>query len=139
MKSDCRLLHYELSDYRRSFLKRKNINHWKKNIDGTPESLDKLLNSFNRKIKSIPLFTDDVKVQYFEGLNKIFEKHYEELKFNNASRKDAYYKYCGQNFKTTGNGRAKKNNLNELMTFKQFVSAGLSNNYRYRGNTRRDS
>ena len=47
-------------------------------------------------------------------MNKIFEKHYDELKFNNASRKDAYYNYCGQNFKTTGNGSPLKNNLNEL-------------------------
>ena len=71
-----------------------------------------------------------MKVQYFEGLNKIFEKHYDELKFNNASRKEAYYNYRAQNFKTTGKGRALRNNLNEMMTFKQFVSAGLSNNYR---------
>ena len=95
-----------------------------------PRIIDKLLNSFDRKIKGIPLFTADIKKEYFEGLNKIFEKYYDELKFNNLSRKDAYYKYCAENFKTSGKGRAKKNNLNELMTFKQFVSAGLSNNYR---------
>ena len=108
MKSDCKLLYYELHNYRCSFLKRKNINGWKSNIDGTPVIIDKLLNSFNRKIKGIPMFTDDVKREYFEGLRKIFEKYYDELKFNNLSRKDAYYKYCGENFKTSGNGRTKK-------------------------------
>lgn len=130
MKSDCKLLYYDLHNYRRTFLKRKNINCWKKNINGTPVIIDKLLNSFNRKIKGIPLFTDDVKSEYFEGLRKIFANHYDELKFNNLSRKDAYYNYLASNFITTGRGRSKKNNLNELMTFKEFIAAGICNNYR---------
>jgi len=130
MKSDCELLCYELNNYRRSFLKRKNINRWKRNINGTPEIVDKLLNSFNRKIKGIPMFTDEVKREYFEGLSKIFANYYDELKFNNLSRKDAYYTYLASNFKTTGRGRSLKNNLNELMTFKEFISAGICNNYR---------
>ena len=130
MKSDCKLLYYQLHNYRRAFLKRKNINGWKRNINGTPEIVDKLLNSFDRKIKGIPLFTDDVKREYFEGLSKIFANHYDELKFNNLSRKDAYHKYIASNFKTTGRGRHLKNNLNELMTFKEFIAAGICNNYR---------
>jgi len=130
MKSDCKLLCYELNNYRSSFLKRKNINRWKRNINGTPEIVDKLLNSFNRKIKGIPMFTDEVKREYFEGLSKIFANYYDELKFNNLSRKDAYYIYLASNFKTTGKGRSKKNNLEELMSFKQFIKAGLCNNYR---------
>ena len=130
MKSDCELLYYQLHNYRRAFLKRKNINGWKRNINGTPEIVDKLLNSFDRKIKVIPLFTDDVKREYFEGLSKIFANHYDELKFNNLSRKDAYNIYRASNFKTTGRGRHSKNNLNELMTFKEFIAAGICNNYR---------
>ena len=130
MKSVCKLLYYELNNYRSSFLKRKNINGWKRNINGTPEIVDKLLNSFNRKIKGIPMFTDEVKREYFEGLSKIFANYYDELKFNNLSRKDAYYKYLASNFKTTGRGRSLTNNLNELMTFKEFIAAGIYNNYR---------
>ena len=130
MKPDYDLLSYDLHYYRRTFLKRKNINCWKPNIDGTPVIIDKLLNSFNRKIKGIPLFTDDVKREYFEGLRKVFENHYDELKFNNISRKDAYYKYLAINFRTTGRGRYLKNNLNELMTFKEFIAAGICNDYR---------
>jgi len=130
MKSDCKLLSYELHNYRRAFLKRKNINRWKRNINGTPEIVDKLLNSFNRKIKGIPMFTDEVKREYFEGLSKIFANYYDELKFNNLSRKDAYYTYLASNFKTTGRGRSLTNNLNELMTFKEFIAAGICNKYR---------
>jgi hypothetical protein len=130
MKSDCKLLYYKLHNYRRAFLKRKNINGWKPNIDGTPVIVDKLLNSFNRKIKGIPMFTDEVKREYFEGLSKIFANYYDELKFNNLSRKDAYYTYLASNFKTTGRGHSLKNNLNELMTFKEFIAAGICNNYR---------
>ena len=130
MKSDCKLLCYDLNDYRRSFLKRKNINGWRKNINGTPIIIDKLLNSFDRKIKGLPLFSEDVKIEYFKGLNDIFEKHYNEMKYKNISRKDCYYKYIAVHFKTTGKGRSTKNNLEELMSFKQFIKAGLCNNYR---------
>ena len=132
MKSDYDLffLRLWLSDYRRKFLKRKNINRWKPNVNGTPIIIDKLLNSFDRKIKGIPLFTDEVKREYFEGLRKIFENYYDEQKFNNPSRKDAYMNYLAINFKTTGYRRAKENNLNELMTFKEFVATGLCNKYR---------
>ena len=91
MKSDCKLLYYDLDNYRRSFIKRKNINCWKKNITGTPIIIDKLFNSFDRKIKGIPLFSEDVKIEYFKGLNAIFEKYYNEMKYNNLSRKDCYY------------------------------------------------
>lgn len=130
MKWGCNLLHYELQEYRRNFLKRKNINGWKPNIDGTPVIVDKLLNSFNRKIKGIPMFTDEVKREYFEGLSKIFANYYDELKFNNLSRKDAYIAYLARHYKATGRGRYIKNNRNELMTFKEFIAAGICNNYR---------
>jgi len=119
-----------LNNYRSSFLKRKNINRWKRNINGTPEIVDKLLNSFNRKIKGIPMFTDEVKREYFEGLRKIFENYYDELKFNNLSRQDAYYTYLARHFRATGRGRYVKNNLNELMSFKEFIAAGICNDYR---------
>jgi len=130
MKLDCESLCYDLNYYRRSFLKRKNINGWRKNITGTPIIIDKLLNSFDRKIKGIPLFTEDVKIEYFKGLNDIFEKYYNEMKYNNFSRKDCYYSYLAENYRTTGKGRWKKNNLAELMSFKQFIKAGLCNDYR---------
>jgi len=130
MKLDCELLYYDLNNYRRSFLKRKNINSWRKNITGTPIIIDKLLNSFDRKIKGIPLFPEDVKIEYFKGLNDIFEKYYNEMKYNNLSRKDCYYRYLAEHFKTTGKGRGLKNNLAELMSFKQFIKAGLCNAYR---------
>lgn len=126
----CDVLYDDLHEYRRNFLKRKNINGWKPNIDGTPVIIDKLLNSFNRKIKGIPMFTDEVKREYFEGLRKIFEIYYDELKFNKKSRKDAYYTYLAHHFRTTGRGRYKKNNLNELMSFKEFIAAGICNDYR---------
>ncbi len=129
MKLDCELLSYDLNNYRRSFLKRKNINGWRKNITGTPIIIDKLLNSFDRKIKGVPLFSEDVKIEYFKGLNDIFEKHYNEMKYNNLSRRDCYYKYLAAHFKITGKGRG-KNNLAELLSFKQFIKAGLCNSYR---------
>ena len=116
MKSDCKLLYYDLDDYRRSFLKRKNINGWRKNITGTPIIIDKVLNSFDRKIKGIPLFPEDVKIEYFKGLNDIFEKYYNEMKYNNIIQElDCYYNYLAEHFKSTGKGRGLKNNLAELM------------------------
>jgi hypothetical protein len=123
MKLDCELLAIDLSNYRRSFLKRKNINRYVKQSKGTPIILDKLMNAFDRKIKGIPIFTEDVKKEYFEGLKKIYSNYYEEIRLPKPSRKDAYISYLAENYCLYG----KKY---KTIQFDEFVKRGLSNNYR---------
>ncbi len=79
-------LGYALYNYRKWFLKRKNINSYKKTNKNTPENLDKLLNSFDRKIKNIAIFTDEVKKEYYKGLKKTIQS-YENKELHCYNRK----------------------------------------------------
>ena len=119
-----------LNNYRRSFLKRKFINNYKKNVNGTPTNIDKLINCFERKIKGIEIFNDSTKKLYFEGLNKIYSDYYDEMKFNKISKKELYFIYLSENYKVTGRGKNKHNNRLELMTFEQFKKSGYCNKFK---------
>lgn len=70
-------LRISLDKYRKWFLKRKNINGYKKLPKNTPTKIDKLINCFDRKINNEPIFTEDVKKEYFEGISIIYNKFYE--------------------------------------------------------------
>ena len=123
MKLDYEILALDLSNYRKSFLKRKNINRYSKQIKGTPIVIDKLINSFDRKIKGIPIFSNDTKQEYFKGLNKIFSLFYYENRLPKPSKKDAYINYLAESYCLYGKNY-------KSMSYKEFVSRGMSNNYR---------
>lgn len=123
MKLDYDLLAIDLMNYRKSFLKRKNINRYSKQVKGTPIIIEKLINSFDRKIKGISIFSNEVKQEYFIGLREIFATFYEENRLPNPSKKDAYINYLAENYCLYG----KKY---KSISFNEFVKRGLSNNYR---------
>ena len=75
-------LQISLDKYRKWFLKRKNINGYKKLPKGTPQKIDRLINCFDRKIENKQIFNADVKKEYFEGISIIYNKFY-ELSFDN--------------------------------------------------------
>lgn len=131
MKSDYRetdnwMLRYNLDNYRRRFLKRKNINGHISHKKGTPEIISKLLNAFDRKIKGISIFNDNVKAKYFAGLQEIFTEHYISANINRKSRKEAYISYWAEQHIKHG-----RKQINEhVKTFKEFVKAGMANDYR---------
>lgn len=128
MKSDfetCfRGINFEVQKYREDFLKRKNINGYKKTSKNTPLLLDKIINKFDRQIKGIPIFLPDVKKEYLTGLERIFGYYYIERIQPKASRKEAYISYLAENY--IKYGRKYKGGK----TFKEFISSGLSNKYR---------
>lgn len=112
-----------LNQYRQWFLKRKNINGYKKCKKGTPEDLDKLFNAFDRKISGLNLFTNQVAIEYFEGLSIIHSHYYGLSNENRPSRRDAY-----RNFKLTH-----ENVLGELWrppSFQEFINSGRANKFR---------
>ena len=123
MKLDYSILAIDLMNYRKSFLKRKNINRYTKQKKGTPIIIDKLINSFDRKIKGINIFTNDIKKEYIKGLNIIFAKFYEENRLPKPSKRDAYINYLAENYILYGKGY-------KSISFDEFVKRGLSNNYR---------
>lgn len=126
MKSDCNFyisINFNVQKYRKQFLKRKNINGYKKTHKQTPILLDKLINTFNRKIKTLPMFTDKVKAEYFNGLQNVFNLYYDETFEPKLSRRGAYYRYLAENYCLYGKKYVSK-------SFKEFVSSGLSQHYR---------
>jgi len=123
MKLDYSILAIDLMNYRKSFLKRKNINRYTKQKKGTPIIIDKLINTFDRKIKGISIFTNDIKKEYTKGLNIIFAKFYEENRLPKPSKRDAYINYLAENYILYGKGY-------KSISFDEFVKRGLSNNYR---------
>ena len=98
LDSNMWLLQYEIYEYRKSFLKRKNINGYKKNIKGTPNNLDKLLNCFDRKINKKEIFKSELKAKYLEGLNEIFGDYYHHNRHDKLTKKDAYNNYCAEQY-----------------------------------------
>jgi hypothetical protein len=66
-----------LQNYRRAFLKRQNINQYKRQKKGTPKVISNLINAFDRKINNVPIFTDELKKEYLKGINTIFENYYD--------------------------------------------------------------
>jgi hypothetical protein len=126
MKSECNFyssINYEVQEYRKSFLKRKNVSNYKKSKKNTPVVIDKLFNSFDRKIKGISIFTDEVKKEYFKGLKCIFESYYNETFEPKNSRRYAYTNYLAENYIIFGKNYKSK-------TYKEFIKSGLANKYK---------
>lgn len=113
-------INYDVQKYRKDFLKRKNINKYKKVGKGTPVVIDKLLNSFDRKIKGIEIFTEDVKKQYFDGLNEIFDAYYWDTFQPNIPKCYHYSDYIADMYFVYG----KKNYKDNCLSFKEFVRSG---------------
>lgn len=110
----------DVQEYRKKFLKRKNINRYKKMGKGTPVVIDKLLNSFDRKIKGISIFTEDIKKQYFDGLNEIFDAYYWDTFQPNFPKSFHYNDYLSDMYCLYGVNSYKPYSL----TFKEFVRTG---------------
>jgi hypothetical protein len=129
MKQDCDLffsINYSVQEYRKNFLKRKNINGYKKTHKNTPILLDKLINAFDRKIHEAPILKNEVKIDYFKGLNNIFNQYYTETFQPRMSKQYAYHEYVATNYCLYG----KKTYKSITLTFKEFVKSGLVNKYR---------
>jgi hypothetical protein len=116
-------LGFQLHQFRKGFLKRKNVNGYKKTNKNTPIIIDKLINSFDRKIKNISIFTDNVKDEYFERIKHIFDEHYNDTFEPKKSKKTCYFEYLADNYMLY-----KKNYKSK--TFKEFKSSGLLKNYK---------
>jgi hypothetical protein len=114
------LENYGVQHYRKDFLKRKNINRYKKSNKGTPVVLDKLLNSFDRKIKGVPIFNDEVKKEYFEGLQNIFNNYYEDTFQPRITKRQYYSSYLAIMYDIYG----VKNYKEKSLTLKEFISTG---------------
>jgi hypothetical protein len=82
-----------------------------------------LINSFDRKIKNISIFTDNVKDEYFERIKHIFDEHYNDTFEPKKSKKTCYFEYLADNYILY-----KKNYKSK--TFKEFKSSGLLKNYK---------
>ena len=116
-------LSFQLHEFRKRFLKRKNVNGYKKTNKNTPIIIDKLINSFDRKIKNMPIFTNNVKDEYFVQLKGIFNDHYSDTFEPKKSKKDCYMEYLADNYI-----KYKKNYKSK--TYKEFISSGLLKNYK---------
>jgi hypothetical protein len=63
---------------------KKNKSGYKSDIKkGTPIILVKKFAAFERKIKNIPLFENDIRVEYLTGLQLIYSKYYEAMAGHN--------------------------------------------------------
>jgi hypothetical protein len=96
---------------------------YKKINKNTPIVLDKLLNAFDRKIKGLPIFADDIKKEYFNGLRDIFSLYYAESFEPKKSKKYCYNEYLSDNYCIYGK-------IHTTKTFNEFVKCGLVNKYR---------
>jgi hypothetical protein len=122
-----------LHEYRKDFLsKRKNVNKYKKQPNGTPKIIDKMINAFDRKIKGVPILKDEVKKIYMEGIESIFDDFYNSLIDDNTS-KQYYYRmyqadmYCNLNPPFT---KAKNRKEPKYLSFREFKMAGLVKKYK---------
>ena len=97
MKWDCRFyteIGESLKSYRKDFLAvKKHINKRKIYKKGTPKELAQILNSYDRKIKNIPIFSKETKTEYLKGIDLIFSHFHEEKKYGNPSK---FYKKIEQ-------------------------------------------
>jgi hypothetical protein len=122
-----------LHHYRKNWLQRKNINGYKKSPKGTPLLLDKIINQFDRKIKGRSIFTDDVKSEYYKGIQEIMNEFYDNTFDPKPSRKDAYMEYAYEeydNWKKQQRRYSKKPPPPPTKSFKEFVKSGLANKYK---------
>jgi len=120
--NDYGTINFEVREYRKNFLKRKNINGYKKTHKHSPKLIDKMLNALDRRINGLPLFTDEVKQKYFKGLNAIYIKHYTESFNPQTSRKDCYINYLADYYCKFGN--------HSTLTFKEFKQRGMIKTHR---------
>ena len=119
-------LSYELYTYRINFLSKiKNINRYKKTSIGTPYKVDRIINCFDRKIKNIPIFTDEVRLKYLNGINNIYTEYYQSTYENKTSKKMAYLQY-----QTDIYFKYNKKMKIEVLNFKEFKKSGLVNKYK---------
>jgi hypothetical protein len=126
-------INYDVQKYRKNFLKRKNINKYKKVSKGTPLVIDKLLNCFDRKIKGIEIFTEDVKRQYFEGLEVYFDAYYWDTFQPRFSKTYHYNAYIIDMMSVYGYYNYK----NYALTFKEFVRSGMLAYYKKQFNAKK--
>ena len=121
-----------IHNLRLSFLKRKNINNWKRLPKETPECLSKIINSFERKINNLEIFDSKTKKLYFQKLNELYEEYYEGEKENKCSKIYAYANYYATNYCPLK--KHTKKQVEELkkriLTFKEFKKSGLVNKYK---------
>jgi hypothetical protein len=80
---------FRLRRYRLDALsKKKNKNGYKTGIiKGTPDYLVKQFAAFDRKIKKLPLFNDNVKADYLNGIQLIYSSYYESIADLNYRKK----------------------------------------------------
>ena len=113
---DLKFLYWCLRDYRKSFLKRKNINQYRIQKKGTPKVISNLINAFDRKINNLPIFTDEIKKEYLKGINTIFANFY-SMKDEYLSRKQFFNKYAAEMY-------YKHRSYKLTLSFKEFKSQG---------------
>ncbi len=127
------MLDFNVRTYRQSFIKRKNINRYKKTSKGTPIIIDKLLNSFDRKIKGQPIFTDDIRAEYLKGLECIFNLYYKETSKPKPTKKHYYTSYLADMYIVFGSKCYREKSL----PFKEFVSTGMLAHYKKKFNDKK--
>ena len=116
-----KFLYWSLIEYRKSFLKRKNINQYRRQKKGTPKLISNMINSFDRKINNVPIFTDEIKKEYLKGINIIFKNYY-IMKDLYLSRKDYYKIYVAEHY-------CMYKNL-KCITFQEFKLQGYYKRYK---------
>lgn len=110
-------LGYNLHKYRLHFLKRKNIQKYKKSKKGTPIVIDKMINSFDRKIQGITIFSEEVKNEYFKGINEIMSNYYLETFLPKKSKYEKYISFLADQYFLYGKDF-------EKISFKQYKLNG---------------
>ena len=74
---DAENINLALNNYRKWFLRKGCINYTKLN-KGTPKPIEKIISAFNRKINNLELLkNNNIKVDYINGINIIFNQYYE--------------------------------------------------------------
>jgi hypothetical protein len=126
MKLDCdykdlKYLYWCLKEYRYKFLKRQNINQYRRQKKGTPKQISNLINAFDRKINNLPIFTDEIKKEYLKGINTIFANFY-SMKDEYLSRKDYYSDFWAEQYCVFKNPKY-------IISFKEFKEQGYYKRY----------
>ena len=113
-KTDFWLRHC-LTSYRRAFLKRQNINQYKRQKKGTPKVISNLINDFYRNINNVQIFTDKLKKEYLKGINTIYDNYY-DLEFVYLPM-HCYYKYCADQWLCYKNSKP--------LSYKEYKAQGI--------------